>query len=137
MTTNLWTYVLAWFPMVVLALLVGALRDFTYGKNLEEEAARRLSIGIAAFLIGLYVAALAMLLPFADSRQALLVGGIWAGITLALDATMRVMMPPAPRAAETEDLFSGPARARSPIGILLILWIGVAPWLFDFLFWRS
>lgn len=137
MTTNLWTYVLAWFPMVVLALLVGALRDFTYGKNLGDEPARRLSIGIAAILIGCYIGALTLMIPFADSRQAMMVGGLWAGITLALDTTIKMLAPVPPKPVETDDLLAGPSRPRSPIGLLLVIWIGVAPWLFDFLFWRS
>ena len=137
MFTHLQSYVLAWFPLVVLALVVGFVRDRTYGKRLPEEKARRVSIVVAALVFGLYIAALAVLLPFAGPRQALVVGGVWVAITLALDGLLRLLAPaPPPRRSEDDDLFSGPS-SRSPMGMLLLIWLGLAPWLVDHLLWRA
>jgi hypothetical protein len=112
--THLESYVLAWFPLVVLALLVGFLRDRTFGKRLAAEPARRVSIGLAAVVFGVYIAALAVAIPFAEPRQALLVGGIWVTITLVFDGMLRLVAPP-PQPVVDEDLFSGPS-SRSPVG---------------------
>jgi hypothetical protein len=134
---NLDRYLLAWFPLVVLALLIGLVRDRTYGRRLPEEKAKLVSVALAAVAFGLYVAALAVLVPFAEPRQALLVGGVWVAITLALDGLLRLLAPaPPPRRVEDDDLFVAP-RSRSPVGALLLVWLGVAPWLFDYLIWRA
>jgi hypothetical protein len=136
-TTNLELYFFAWFPMVVLALLVGLVRDHTWGKRLAPEAAGQVSLGVAALLLGAYIAALAIHFPFAGPGQALLVGGVWAGITLALDLILRRLAPlPRNAAAADDDLFEGPVRRRAPLGLLLLLWIAVAPWLVDHFVWR-
>jgi hypothetical protein len=131
-------YVLAWFPMVVVALLVGALRDLTYGRQLKPEPARRVSAAVAAVGLGLYIAALVYWLPFASPRQALLAGGVWVVITATLDALLRVLAPAPPfPPADPDDLFADSRPRRSWSGAALLLWIGVAPWLFDALQRRS
>jgi MFS family permease len=125
-------YVLAWFPMVVVALLVGAVRDRTWGRRLEPAASRRVTASVAGALLGLYVAALVHWMPFASSRQALVAGGVWVAITAALDATLRALAPAPPTPpAEVDDLFAPPRSRRAWSGAVLLVWIGVAPWLFD------
>ncbi|MCM2270177.1 MAG: hypothetical protein NDJ75_08745 [Thermoanaerobaculia bacterium] len=131
-------YVLAWFPMVVVALLVGAVRDLTFGRQLKPEASRRVTAAVAAVALGLYIAALARFMPFASPRQALVVGGVWVAITAALDAILRALAPapPAPP-PDPDDLFAEPRPRRPWSGVALLAWIGVAPWLFDALLRRS
>jgi hypothetical protein len=131
-------YVLAWFPMVVVALLVGAVRDRTWGRRLEPQASRRVTAAVAGVALGLYVAALVHWMPFSASRQALLTGGIWVAITAALDATLRALAPePATPPPDVDDLFASPRPRRSWSGLVLLVWIGAAPWLFDALQRRS
>lgn len=131
-------YVLAWFPMVVAALLVGAVRDRTWGRSLAPEASRRLTAGVAGVVLGLYVAALVHWMPFASPRQALVTGVVWVAITAALDATLRALAPEPPSPPpDVDDLFASPRPRRSWSGAVLLAWIGVAPWLFDALQRRS
>lgn len=131
-------YVLAWFPMVVVALLVGAVRDRTWGRSLAPEASRRLTAGVAGVVLGIYVGALVHWMPFASPRQALVTGGIWVAITAALDAALRALAPEPPSPPpDVDDLFASPRPRRSWSGAVLLAWIGVAPWLFDALQRRS
>lgn len=124
--------------MVVVALLVGALRDLTYGRQLKPATARRVTAAVAAVALGLYIAALAYWLPFASPLQALVVGGIWVAITAALDGILRALAPAAPSPPpDPEDLFADPRPRRSWSGAALLVWIGVAPWLFDALLRRA
>lgn len=125
-------YVLAWFPMVVVALLIGAARDRTWGRSLNPTAARRVTAGVAGAAFGLYAVGIVALLPFATPRQALWTGGAWMLITALLDGMLRLLTPdePAPAAAP-DDLFTEPAPRRSWSNLVLLAWIGVVPWLVD------
>jgi len=136
MAFRVWTYALAWFPLVVLALVVGALRDATYGRDLEEPKARRVTLVLAGVVFGLYTAAVVALLPPGSSAGAWLVGALWFTITLLLELPFRLLAP-RPAATLDDDLFSGPQAKRNGMGWPLLVWIGLAPWLFNWLIWRS
>ena len=48
-------YVIAWIPMLVIAIANGALRQLTFGKTLPELRAHQLSTVIGAILIGFFI----------------------------------------------------------------------------------
>jgi hypothetical protein len=48
----MWKYVLAWFPMVAIAIANGVVREAWYGKYLSELAAHQISTLIAVILFG-------------------------------------------------------------------------------------
>ena len=50
----MWKYVLAWFPMVAIAIANGMVREAWYGKYLNELAAHQISTLIAVILFGVY-----------------------------------------------------------------------------------
>jgi hypothetical protein len=52
----MWKYVLAWFPMVAIAIINGMLREAWYGKHLGELQAHQVSTFTAVVLFGHYVA---------------------------------------------------------------------------------
>ena len=49
------TYTLAWFPLVILAILNGALRERGYKRFMSELRAHQLSTLIGIILVGIYV----------------------------------------------------------------------------------
>jgi len=136
MTPNLLAYALAWFPLVVLALLVGALRDATFGRELDERQARRLTQVVAGVAFGVYTGVVVVLMPPGSSGGAWLVGGLWLTITVLLELPFRIFAP-RPQPTLEDDLFAGPQATSARVGWPLLVWIGVAPWLFNLLIWRN
>ena len=48
-------YFPAWFPMLILAIINGAIRDFVYIKYVGESVAHRISTFALLLLIGIYI----------------------------------------------------------------------------------
>lgn len=81
-------YTLAWLPMVVLAVMNGALRDFTYGKVMSELRAHQLSSVTLILIFGAYVWLLSSRWPLPSSHQAIVVGFIWLVLTILFEICM-------------------------------------------------
>jgi len=78
-------YTLAWFPMVVLAVLNGALREFTYGRVMPELSAHQVSSVTLIFAFGTYVRFLGARWPLGSCGHALAVGFIWLVLTVLFE----------------------------------------------------
>jgi len=48
----MWKYILAWFPMVLIAVINGAMREEWYGKHLTELQAHQVSTVTGVLLFG-------------------------------------------------------------------------------------
>lgn len=70
----MWRYVLAWVPMVVIAMGNGTLRQRWYGRHLSELHAHQLSTLTGVLLFGLYMWALSRLWRLESSAQAVILG---------------------------------------------------------------
>jgi hypothetical protein len=70
----MWKYVLAWIPMVFLAIANGALREGWYGKHLSELQAHQVSTVTGVLLFGVYIGVLLRLWRPASAEQALTIG---------------------------------------------------------------
>ncbi|MGM0477562.1 MAG: hypothetical protein ACQERR_10330 [Pseudomonadota bacterium] len=78
-------YLLAWLPMVPLAILNGTLREFTYGRVLAESTAHQLSTVTLVLLFTLYARLLDARWPLTSRALAIGVGGIWLVLTVAFE----------------------------------------------------
>jgi hypothetical protein len=83
----IWKYVIAWIPMVFIAVANGMLREFGYGKQMSELRAHQLSsvTGIA-FLAG-YIWLVSLRWPIRSSGQAFAIGLIWLTLTVVFEFT--------------------------------------------------
>jgi hypothetical protein len=81
----MWKYVLAWIPMVAIAIANGALRESTYGKRVSELRAHQLSTASGALLLGVYMRVVMAIGRPESFEQALGIGGIWLFLTLAFE----------------------------------------------------
>ena len=75
--TRLLKYVLAWFPMVPIAIANGAIRQGWYAQHLGELAAHQVSTLTAIVLLGAYIWLIARRWPAESGTQAVLVGLLW------------------------------------------------------------
>lgn len=106
-------YLLAWFPMILIAVANGALREAWLVPRLGEHAARQVSTLLLIALFVLYIGYVARRWPIASSNEALAVSGLsWQQMIAEYDF------------------------AAGRLWALVPLWIAVAPYVF-FRLWRS
>lgn len=78
-------YFLAWFGMMVIAVLNGGLRDGVYAGYVSELAAHQISTVLLLILFGLYFWLLTAYWRIQSARQAWTIGLMWLFMTLAFE----------------------------------------------------
>jgi len=80
-------YILLWFPLILIGIGNGLLREFTYGRRLSELRAHQVSslTGIVFFYTAFCFILRAF--PTASAGHALLVGAVWTLMTVAFELT--------------------------------------------------
>jgi hypothetical protein len=124
-------YVLAWLPMTVIGIANGVLREATYGKRLSELRAHQVSTATGVVLFGLYVWGLSRLWPLQSGGPAIAVGLLWIGLTVLFEFGFGHWV-----AGHTwHELLRDYDLLAGRVWVLLLLWIGIAPWVFHHLGW--
>ncbi|MBG9377526.1 hypothetical protein I5907_14880 [Panacibacter sp. DH6] len=122
-------YFIAWFPMLLLAVANGALRDVVYKKFTGELLAHQLSTASLLLLFALYIAFIVKAYPPASSTQALQCGILWLCCTLAFEFGFGFY-----RGKALHELLHDYNIFEGRIWILIPLWLLVAPPVFYKLF---
>jgi hypothetical protein len=119
-------YVLAWIPMLVIAIANGAVRQMTYGKAMPELRAHQLSTLTGSVVLGAFIWFVVRAWPPSSGRQALAVGLVWLSLTVAFESFMGLVLMKRTAAQILADynLLAG------RVWVLLLIWLAVAPWLF-------
>jgi hypothetical protein len=119
-------YILAWIPMLVIAVANGALRQLIFAKAMSEPRAHQLSTSIGSLFMGIFIWLIVHIWPPASGHQALLIGLIWLGLTVAFEFFMGLVLQHRSLALflDQYNLFSG------RVWVLFLTWITLAPWLF-------
>lgn len=78
-------YLLAWFPMLILAILNGTLRYLGYKKWVGELAAHQISTITLVIILSLYIAIIIKHFPPQSALQAVLLGLFWMALTLCFE----------------------------------------------------
>jgi hypothetical protein len=122
----MWRYILVWIPMVLIAILNGTLREMTYAKYLSELRAHQVSTGIGILLFAGYIGLLTRLWRIESTGQAVLIGAIWLGLTIAFEFIFGhyVVGQPWSKLLSDYNLLAGRT------WLLVLLWIAGAPLLF-------
>jgi len=76
-------YVLAWFPMLAIAVANGAFRQVALERVMPELRAHQVSTVIGSGLIGAFVWLLVRLWPPSSGAEALAIGLVWLVLTVA------------------------------------------------------
>ncbi|MFZ5898149.1 MAG: hypothetical protein ACOYU7_03035 [Bacillota bacterium] len=119
-------YVIAWVPMVLIAIFNGVLREMGYRKYLGELHAHQVSTLTAILLFGLYVWAIIRFWRPESSGQAIAIGVIWLGLTVAFEFLFGhfVMGHPWSRLLHDYNILAG------RLWLLVLAWVTVAPYVF-------
>ncbi|MBI4958330.1 MAG: hypothetical protein HY915_02415 [Desulfovibrio sp.] len=76
---------LEWFPMLVLAIGNGALREAVFNKHFSPLAAHQLSCLTGSLLLGGFITIMSRWWPFATAQQALVTGSAWLVMTVIFE----------------------------------------------------
>ncbi len=119
-------YVLAWFPMLVIAIANGALRQLTYARVMSEPHAHQLSTIIGSVCIGAFIWYVIRTWPPSSSRRALLIGFLWGILTVVFESFMGLILQhlSLQQVLHEYNLLAG------RVWTLFLIWLVVAPWLF-------
>jgi hypothetical protein len=119
-------YVLAWFPMLLIAVANGALRQMTFAKVMPELRAHQLSTLIGSVLIGVFIWFVIRTWFPLSSGQALVIGLVWLLLTVAFEFFMGLVLAHRPLSQVLHDYNLMAGR----VWVLFLMWLTVAPWVF-------
>jgi len=119
-------YVLAWIPMLLIAIVNGALRQLVFAKEMPELRAHQLSTAIGSVLIGLFIWIVIRIWPPHSARQALSIGFMWLAFTVVFEFFFGrfVMHYPWSQLLNDFNLLEGRLWA------VFLIWLTIAPCLF-------
>jgi hypothetical protein len=119
-------YLLAWIPMLLIAIGNGALRQAVFAKKMPELRAHQLSTLTGAVLIGAFIWLLLHVWPPTSGQQAVTVGLVWLLLTVAFEFFMGLALLKQPLVQVLADynLLAG------RLWVLFLAWLTLAPWLF-------
>ena len=119
-------YIMAWFPMLALAIANGALRQLTFGKHMSELRAHQLSTAIGSVIMGLFIWLVVRIWPPSSSRRAFYIGLVWVFLTIVFEFAMgRIMMH-----RSWQQLFQDYNLAAGRVWLLFLIWLALAPYVF-------
>jgi hypothetical protein len=119
-------YVLAWIPMLLIAIGNGALRQFVFARIMPELRAHQLSTLTGAVLIGACIWLITHVWPPNSAHEAIIIGMVWSCLTVAFEFLMGLVLSKQPLAKVLGDynLLAG------RVWVLFLVWLTLAPWLF-------
>jgi hypothetical protein len=120
-------YLIAWIPMLVLAIANGALREATYARWMPELRAHQLSTAIGAAIFGVYIELVIRAWPPVSTQQAPQVGLCWLVLMVLFEFFMGLALARRPLREVLRDYNV----ARGRVWVFLLLWITVAPVVFQ------
>ncbi len=115
---------LAWFCLLILAVINGAMRDFVYGPHMPELAAHQISCFTGIALFAVFVWLFTGWFPIASQSQAVLIGAMWLVMTIAFEFLFFHYVGHKPWAVLLADynIFKG------RLWVVVLVWTAVSPW---------
>lgn len=119
--------ILAWVPMVLVAIANGLFREQVFAKHLNELRAHQASCGTGVLLFGIYVWLIISIWTPESALEAVIMGLIWLVLTVAFEFLFGrlVVGHPWSRLLDDYNLFAG------RLWPLVLFWIALAPYLFS------
>lgn len=119
-------YTLAWVPMVLIAIMNAVVRESGYKRFVGELRAHQLSTLTAIILFGVYIWALTRVRPIQSSGQALVIGLIWLGLTVAFEFVFGHYV----MGNSWERLFHDYNLVAGRVWVFVLIWVTIAPYVF-------
>lgn len=119
-------YALAWFPMLVLAVANGVLRQVVFAQRMSELRAHQLSTVTGSVLIGGFIWLVLRRWPLSSANQAVLVGLVWLALTVSFEFFMGLVLAGRPLQQVLLDYNILAGR----VWVFFLIWITLAPLIF-------
>lgn len=119
-------YLLAWIPMVAIAVANGAVREAGLKPRLGDARARQLSTVLLIVFFAVYMAAVFRLRPIDSAAQSVEVGLLWLALTLAFELGLGRLVS---RLSWSQMLAEYNVLA-GRLWILVPLWVAIAPYVY-------
>lgn len=120
------SYFLAWFGMMAIAVVNGAVRDLAYKSEIGERAAHQLSTLTLVILFGVFFRFLAKHRPISSSAKAWAVGCLWLAMTLAFEFGFGHFVA----GHSWQHLLQDYNLAAGRVWVFIPLWVLTGPYLF-------
>jgi hypothetical protein len=119
-------YFIAWFPMIIIAILNGSLRQFVYAPFMNELTAHQISTFSGIILFGIYIYFVTKFWRIKTAKEAIYIGLLWLCMTILFEFVFGhyVMGHPWQRLFHDYNIFTG------RIWILMLIWTTIAPYIF-------
>ncbi len=119
-------YIIAWIPMIVIAITNGALRELVYGKFTTEIRAHQISTLLGCMFFGLYIYGVMRFWKPESASVALRIGLVWVALTICFEFIFGhyVAGHSWRRLLQDYSIFTG------RVWILALIWLAFAPYVF-------
>lgn len=121
----MWKYILAWFPMIIIAIANGLFREKVLTRHLNELQAHQMSTFTMIMLFGIYVWILFKLWIPTSTNQAILIGFLWLVLTVVFEFVFGHYVAE----HSWEKLLNDYNVLQGRVWILVLIWITVSPYL--------
>ncbi len=118
-------YFLFWFPMLLIAIGNGALRDLFYKKYVGDLAAHQISTVSLIIFFSVYIWFVNQKFPPSSVMQSIWIGAVWVTMTLAFEFGFGRW-----RGNSWDKLFEDYNLQKGHVWILIPVWVAIAPYVF-------
>ena len=122
----MWKYLLAWIPMIFIAIANGIFRERVLTGRFKELAAHQFSTVTLAVLFGVYIWVLIRIWRPESSQQAITIGLLWLGLTIAFEFLFGHYVA----GHSWSKLFNDYNILAGRIWIVILIWVAISPYIF-------
>lgn len=122
----MWKYLVAWAPMVAIAVANGLVREAWYGRRVSELRAHQISTASGLLLLGAYMWVIIRLWPPESLKEALAVGLMWLALTVAFEFLFGRYVAGHSWGRLLRDCNVLAGR----VWLLVLIWVAIAPYVF-------
>jgi hypothetical protein len=119
------TYILLWFPMLIIAIINGLIREFVFKKFTGDLNAHQLSTVTLIIFFAIYISLIIKRFPPVSTNMSILIGLVWVIMTLTFEFGFGRY-----RGNSWAALLHDYNLLKGRLWVLVPLWVLFAPYLF-------
>ncbi|MFP2997791.1 hypothetical protein ABN763_17900 [Spongiivirga sp. MCCC 1A20706] len=120
----MWKYIIAWFPMIVIAIVNGLFREKFLASRFNELQAHQLSTASMIILFGVYVWILIKIWFPTSAKQAIMIGLIWLVLTVIFEFLFGHYVA----GHSWNKLLDDYDIVKGRVWVLVLIWVCIAPY---------
>lgn len=124
--TRAWKYLVAWLLMLLVSIANGAVRDFTYGKHMDELTAHQLSTVSGILVLGIVIWGFVRCYPPLSGREAVSIGLLWMALTVAFEFLFFHYAG----GHSWAELLANYNVLKGRVWVVVLAWVAIAPYVF-------